>query len=79
METIFFLSAHCVKGPIFAAGSVFVKSGLLDVRILLQEKTYFCLQEVNATHPGSAIYVGLSVKIYEERTTPTYDSTGLHC
>jgi hypothetical protein len=28
METIFFLSAHCGKGPIFAAGSVFVKSGL---------------------------------------------------
>jgi hypothetical protein len=28
IETIFFLSAHCGKGPIFAAGSVFVKSGL---------------------------------------------------
>lgn len=28
IETIFFLSAHCGKGPMFAAGSVFVKSGL---------------------------------------------------
>jgi hypothetical protein len=37
METIFFLSAHCGKGPIFAAGSVFVKSGLLSVTIVLQE------------------------------------------
>ena len=28
MDTIFFLSAHCGNGPILAAGSVFVKSGL---------------------------------------------------
>lgn len=28
MATIFFLSPHCGKGPIVAAGSVFVKSGL---------------------------------------------------
>ena len=28
METIFFLSAHWGNGPIFAAGSVLVKSGL---------------------------------------------------
>ena len=30
METIFFLSAHWGNGPIFAAGSVLVKSGLGD-------------------------------------------------
>jgi hypothetical protein len=28
MATIFFLSDHCGNGPIFAAGSVLVKSGL---------------------------------------------------
>ena len=28
IDTIFFLSAHCGNGPIFEAGSVFVKSGL---------------------------------------------------
>jgi len=28
IDTIFFLSAHCGKGPMFAAGSVLVKSGL---------------------------------------------------
>lgn len=28
MATIFFLSPHCGKGPIVAAGSVLVKSGL---------------------------------------------------
>lgn len=29
IETIFFLSAHWEKGPMFAAGSVLVKSGLI--------------------------------------------------
>lgn len=31
MATIFFLSAHCGNGPILAAGSVLVKSGLRNV------------------------------------------------
>lgn len=37
METIFFASSHCGKGPIIAAGSLFVKSGLYSTSAEIEE------------------------------------------
>jgi hypothetical protein len=52
----------------FAAGSVFVKSGLLSVR------KHFCLQEVNA-----AVSFKYEVEVYKEKLTPTCDLPELPC
>jgi hypothetical protein len=80
METIFFLSAHCGKGPIFAAGSVFVKSGLLSVKTLYQEKSIaVCKKWTGSLPPYAAISLGSEVEKYEEKLTPTYDSPELPC